>query len=256
MSWTTIDITFISETAWVTLMSPEGKPATIDHGVLDQLDRVLDEVEGREDDVRALVLQSSSTKYFCVGADIEALRHIDEASMGDWVRRGHDVFNRIECLPIPTVAKVRGYALGGGLELAAACDLIYADRSAQFGQSETRLGFVTGWGGSRRLRQRIGGPCARELCFTGRIINGEAASDIGLARVFPDDGELDRMIEEFLRQVSMCTSHAVREMKVLLSNDELEQSDFNYSVERSASLRCVAHPETKRRLHEFLNRKP
>ena len=255
VSSTVIDVTFASGAGWVTLMAPEGKPATIDHSVLDQLDRVLGEVEKQGDGIRALVLQSSSANYFCVGADIEALRNIDETSIGDWVRRGHDVFNRIEGLPIPTVAKVRGYALGGGLELALACDLIYADQSGQFGQTETRLGFVTGWGGSRRLRQRIGRARAKDLCFTGRIINSEEASGIGLASVFVDHGELDRMIDEFLCQVSKCAPHAVREMKMLLSRDAVEQSDSTYSAERSASLRCVANAETKRRLNEFLNRK-
>ena len=163
----------------VTLHPPEGKPPTLDLAVMDAFDHVLTEIDGRASALSAVVLQSASPKFFCAGANIHGLESMNRDTVGPWVERGHRLMNRIEALPVPMVARVEGYALGGGLELAMACDLIFASTHAKFGQTETKLGFVTGWGGSYRLVQRVGLARAKELAFTGRIFDAEEAVRVG-----------------------------------------------------------------------------
>ncbi|MEI6465974.1 MAG: enoyl-CoA hydratase/isomerase family protein, partial [Verrucomicrobiota bacterium] len=165
----------------ITMHPPEGKPPTLDPDVITALDQVLAEIEARANELNAVVLQSASPKFFCAGANVKVLETIDRDSIGPWVERGHRLMNRLEALPVPVVARVEGYAMGGGLELAMACDLIFASANAKFAQSETKLGFVTGWGGSYRLVRRVGLARAKELIFSGRLFAADEAVRLGVA---------------------------------------------------------------------------
>lgn len=152
-----------------------GKPATLDHRALDELADRLEEIRSRGDGLRgdglrAVVVQSDSEKYFVVGANVNALATLDVETIVPWIEKGHAVFDELEALPLPVVARLEGYALGGGLELALACDLIVASDRARLGQPEANLGFVAGWGGCYRLPRRVGLCRAKELFFTGQII--------------------------------------------------------------------------------------
>ena len=166
-----VTLTFASEEA--------GKPPTLDLDVLDRLSDVLERIE-EDEDLRGVVIRSNSEKYFVVGADINALREMDTTSIVTWVQRGHEVFNVLAELRLPVIAWVEGYALGGGLELAMACDLILATDNAKLGQPEAKLGLVSGWGGSHRLPRRVGLAKAKEMFFTGNILDARTAYDFGL----------------------------------------------------------------------------
>jgi enoyl-CoA hydratase len=144
-----------------------GKPPTLDHAALDRLDAALAEVEAKANSIRLLFVCSAAPKYFCVGADLTALKLVSTETIGAWIDHGHRTFNRLADLPMPVVARIEGYALGGGLELALACDLIFAGETAQLGQTEAKLGFVAGWGGSWRLPRRVGVARPRN-CFSPR----------------------------------------------------------------------------------------
>ena len=159
---------------------PEGKPPTLDSKVLDELETALIMIREHMDQLRAVLIRSDFEKYFIVGANIKALEKLNSDTIGPWFRRGHAVFNQLEDLTVPTIARIDGYALGGGLELALACDLIIASPGAKFGGPEAKLGLVPGWGGTHRLAQRIGLARAKELLFTGRIIDSQTAYKIGL----------------------------------------------------------------------------
>jgi enoyl-CoA hydratase len=130
-------------------------------------------------DVRALVITGAG-KAFSAGADIGAMADMAPGDGYGYARLGHDVMARIEALEMPVVAAVNGVALGGGLELALACDLIVASDRARLGQPEINLGLVPGFGGTQRLVRRIGQARARELIYLGHALNAEEALRVGL----------------------------------------------------------------------------
>ncbi len=222
---------------------------------LQQLDDCIAEAEEQVGKIRALTLRSANQRYFCVGANIKVLATIRPDNIEDWIRRGHEVFNRLEDLPIPTIARVQGYALGGGLELALACDLIYADQTAVFGQPEGRLGFVTGWGASRRLPMRVGSARAKALCFSGEPINAHRAQEIGLAEVFENAEQLDTAIGDFAQSVGECASTSVSEFNQLLGPKWSSDREACAELEAKASVRCLESDETQGRLRTFLEKR-
>jgi enoyl-CoA hydratase len=138
-------------------------------------------------EVRAVVLTGEG-RAFAAGADIAEMQAHGPLEAEAFSRLGHAAFAALEALPIPTIAAVNGYALGGGCELACACDFIYASSRARFGQPEVNLGIVPGFGGTSRLPRRVGIAWAKELVLTGETIDAETALRIGLAnRVFPPE---------------------------------------------------------------------
>jgi enoyl-CoA hydratase len=135
---------------------------------------------------RALVITGAG-RAFAAGADIAQMRAMSPVEGEAFSRLGHDTFAKLEALAIPAIAAVNGFALGGGCELALACDWIYASRKARFGQPEVNLGLLPGFGGTSRLVRRVGPAWAKELILSGEPIDAETAQRIGLAnRVFDD----------------------------------------------------------------------
>ncbi len=144
--------------------------------------------------VRALVLTGTG-RAFAAGADIAEMRKHSPQDAVRFSRLGHEVGQSLEALPFPTIAAVNGYALGGGCELACACDWIYASTKARFGQPEVNLGLIPGFGGTSRLARRVGMAWAKELSCTGEPIDAETALRIGLAnRAFEPDELLDAAV--------------------------------------------------------------
>ncbi|WP_235779711.1 enoyl-CoA hydratase/isomerase family protein [Sinomonas notoginsengisoli] len=136
--------------------------------------------------VRGVIVTGAGGKAFVAGADIREMSSMDPEAASGYGRSMHAVTLLIEKLPVPVIAAVDGFALGGGCEFALACDFIYASEAAQFGQPEVNLGLVPGFGGSVRLPQRVGLGPARELIYTGRRIDAAAALRLGLVnRVLP-----------------------------------------------------------------------
>jgi enoyl-CoA hydratase len=131
-------------------------------------------------DVRALIITGAGDRAFVAGADIAEMQSLTPEEATRMSRLGQEVFSSIEALPIPAIAAVNGFALGGGCELAMACDLIYASSRARFGQPEVKLAVIPGFGGTQRLSRLVGPQLARELIYTGRIIDAECAHRIGL----------------------------------------------------------------------------
>jgi enoyl-CoA hydratase len=132
------------------------------------------------DDVRVLVLTGAGEKAFVAGADIKYMSGLDVAQAKDWGALGHEAGRLLETMPKPTIAAVNGFALGGGCELALACDIRYASSGAKLGQPEVNLGIIPGWGGTQRLARVCGLGVAKELIFTGRLVGAEEALRIGL----------------------------------------------------------------------------
>lgn len=179
--------------ALLTLERPDVLNA-LDRGLLEALEARLAEVAG-DAGVRAVVLTGAG-RAFCAGADIEAMRAMDVLEAEAFSRLGHRVTAGLEALAVPTLAAVNGVALGGGCELALACDFVYASARARFGQPEVKLGLIPGFGGTSRLVRRVGPAWAKELVLSGEPVRAEEALRTGLAnRVFEPDELLDRALE-------------------------------------------------------------
>lgn len=139
--------------------------------------------------VRGVVVRGAGEKAFVAGADIVEMQPMTPEEGEAYSRRMQEVTTRLEALPVPVVAAVTGFALGGGCELALACDFVYASAGARFGQPEVSLGLVPGFGGSVRLTDRVGIAMARELIYTGRMIDAPEALRIGLVNRLFDTAE-------------------------------------------------------------------
>jgi enoyl-CoA hydratase len=165
----------------------------LDVATLTELRDRLQEVAA-DDDVRAVILTGAGDKAFVAGADIKYMSGLDVEQAKAWGALGHEAGRLLETMPKPTIAAVNGFALGGGCELALACDIRYAASSAKLGQPEVNLGIIPGWGGTQRLARVCGLGVAKELIFTGRVIGADEALRIGLVNGVHDP-VLDRARE-------------------------------------------------------------
>ncbi|OIH82698.1 enoyl-CoA hydratase [Arthrobacter sp. UCD-GKA] len=156
--------------------------------------------------VRGIIITGAGEKAFVAGANIVEMNLMGPQEALAYGKRMHEVTLRLEALPVPVIAAVNGFALGGGCELAMACDFLYASANASFGQPEVNLGLVPGFGGSVRLQQRVGIGMARELIYTGRRIKSAEALRIGLVnRILEDNAAL---LEAALATVAEIASKA------------------------------------------------
>ena len=137
---------------------------------------------------RVVILTGAGEKAFVAGADIKYMSGLDVDQAKEWGALGHETGRLLETMPKPTIAAINGFALGGGCELAVACDIRYAASSAKLGQPEVNLGIIPGWGGTQRLARLSGLGVAKELIFTGRIVDAEEALRIGLVNARPRSG--------------------------------------------------------------------
>ena len=145
----------------------------------------LRELEG-DDGVRAVVLTGAGEKAFVAGADIKYMSGLGPGEAKAWGALGHEAARLLETMPKPTIAAINGFALGGGCELALACDLRYASSRAKLGQPEINLGIVPGWGGTQRLARVCGIAVAKDLIYTGRTVDAEEALRVGLVNAIAD----------------------------------------------------------------------
>lgn len=250
-----------SETFWeVNLVAPERKPPTFDFQVFSELGEALDEIESavercEEGSPRCVFIKSSSDRCFCAGANIDILNTLSEKTMADWVATGHQALSRLEDLPIPVVASVRGYALGGGLELALACDLIVCDRTAKLGLTEANIGFVPGWGGSYRLPRRVGASRAKRMFYSAEIVEADSALSIGLVDEVVDGSELTGWLEGFSKSASSKSVVGIRGFKSILNEQDRASREASLLAETEYSLKCIKNADTKRRIREFLEKR-
>jgi enoyl-CoA hydratase len=149
----------------------------------------LDEL-GEDDSARVVLLTGAGDKAFIAGADIKYMQSLGVLEARGWGELGQECANLLETMPKPTIAAINGVALGGGCELALACDLRLASSKARLGQPEVNLGIIPGWGGSQRLPRIVGLGFAKELVFTGRAIEAQEAHDWGLVNAVYEPGEL------------------------------------------------------------------
>jgi len=198
-----------------------------------ELDPFLDEI-AKDESVKVLIITGSG-KSFIAGADIKEMLHMTSKEGYAWGKVGQSVFNKIERLPQPVIAAINGFALGGGCEMAMACDIRIASEKAKFGQPEVGLGIIPGFAGSQRLPRLVGKGRAKELLFTGEIIDAQEAYRIGLVnKLYPVEELIDSakaMAKKIMKQgpyaVQLCKQAVNTGMEVDLdSGQEFEASLF------------------------------
>jgi enoyl-CoA hydratase len=143
-----------------------------------------------DSDVRVVVLTGAGERAFIAGADIKYMSGLEVDEAKEWGELGHETGRLLETMPKPALAAINGFALGGGCELALACDFRYAASTAKLGQPEVNLGIIPGWGGTQRLSRAVGIGVAKDLVLTGRMVDAEEALRIGLVNAVFEPGEL------------------------------------------------------------------
>jgi enoyl-CoA hydratase len=182
----------IGKVVVLTVSRPEALNA-LNAEVLTDLAAALDTLTRND---RCLVITGSGEKAFVAGADIALMRNQNKTEAMAFARQGSDLFRRIEQLQIPVIAAVNGYALGGGFELALACDIRLASENAVFALPEVTLGIIPGFGGTQRISRAIGVSMAKELLYTGRRMKAQEAKDCGLVnRVFAPEALMSGAID-------------------------------------------------------------
>ena len=184
--------------------------------VVSELDHAAEAIE-RDEAIRAVILTGAGTRAFCAGADIKAWGALDQFAFArDWIRTGHRVFDRIARLPVPTIAALNGHAFGGGLELAACCDVRIAVGSAQLALPETSLGITPGWSGMQRVARQMPAGLVREMALFGTRLTAERAFQIGFLAEVVETDVLRRAIALAERAAALAP-RAVEIAKLVLS---------------------------------------
>lgn len=197
------------QTAIVTINRPD-KLNALNAKTINEIEDVFTELS-KNSDVFVVVLTGSGEKAFVAGADIAELNKLDVLSAKEFSERGNSVFKIIDNFDKPVIAAVNGFALGGGCELALACDIRFASEHAKFGQPEVNIGVIPGYGGTQRLARAVNSARAIEYILTGDMINAEEAFRIGLVnRVFPQDELISKTLE-FTGKISSKGQQAIRQ---------------------------------------------
>jgi enoyl-CoA hydratase len=226
----------------------------LDARTFEELSEVVAAVEGGA--ASALVLTGAGEKAFAAGADIQAMAAMSALEARRFAERAHAVLERMERLPVPTIAAVNGFALGGGCEVALACDLVYASERARFGQPEVNLGIVPGFGGSQRLPRRVGAMRALEMILTGDVYDAGRARDMGLVlEILPADRLVPHALEQ-ARKIAARGPLAVAQAKRLVrAGADLALSAAN-ELERQAFSATFATEDAREGLRAFVEKRP
>ena len=241
--------------ATLTFNRPKSMNA-LNSALLKELSKLLDEVSANED-IRVLVLTGAGDKAFVAGADITELARCNPLTGKNFGVDGQGAINKLQSLPIPVIAAVNGYALGGGSEIALACDFIYAADTAMFGLPEITLGIIPGFGGTQRLPRLIGMNRAKEMIFTGKIITAAEAAGIGMVNNVCPAGTLREEVEKTAKAIASKGRVALRAAKETVNQGANVDVATGCKIEINAFAVCMASEDAKEGTSAFLEkRKP
>jgi len=227
----------------------------LDRRVLEEIAQVLRDVR-HDPAVRVLIVTGAGDRAFVAGADIAAMAAMSAVEGLEFSRLGHRVMQTFEDLPIPVIAAVNGFALGGGLELALACDLIVASDKARFGQPEINLGLIPGFGGTQRLPHWIGHVRARELVMTGDMIDAKTALELGLVNAVVAPGELMAAARSLAEKLASKSAFALRQAKAALRAAATVEEDAGLRFEQEAFGVAFASADRVEGTKAFLEKRP
>lgn len=199
----------------------------------------------KEDDCRAVIICGAGPKAFVAGADVVTMSQLGPRPIAEYIEIGQRAMREIETCPVPIIAAVHGYALGGGLELALACDVIIAADDIKVGQPEVNLGIIPGFGGTQRLIQRCGIGTARRLCYSGDLLNADEALRTGLVDKVVPAADLQREAQSWAETVASKAPLAVRGVKRVIrqSQEQAMLAGMRMEVEEFLHLFATADRE-------------
>ena len=234
----------------ITISAPKSLNA-LNSAILGELSAALD---GLPEGVRALIITGDGEKSFVAGADISEMASLDAAEGEAFGRRGAAVFRKIETLPVPVIAAVNGFALGGGCELAMACDIRICSSNARFGQPEVGLGIIPGFSGTYRLPKLVGMGMAKQLIYAGGSIKADEALRIGLVNAVYEPADLlpaaMRLAESICRNAPLAVAYA----KQCIDAEYDMPAEEAVAYENALFGRCFATEDQKNGMKAFLNK--
>lgn len=237
--------------AVLTINRPKALNA-LNSAVLDELNEAIDGIDLNE--VRALIITGAGEKSFVAGADIGEMSTLTKAEGEAFGKKGNDVFRKIETLPIPVIAAVNGFALGGGCEISLACDIRICSENAVFGQPEVGLGITPGFGGTQRLARTVGVGMAKQLIYTARNIKAPEALRIGLVNaVYP----IDELMGAAKKMASIIASNApiaVRNCKKAINDGLQTDIESGVAIEEKLFGDCFETEDQRYGMAFFLDR--
>jgi enoyl-CoA hydratase len=241
--------------ATITFNRPKALNA-LNAALLGELSDALDKVAADEG-IRVLILTGSGDKAFVAGADITELATFNSLSAKNFATFGQAVIDKLQKLPIIVIAAVNGFALGGGTEIAIACDFIYASENAKFGQPEINLGLIPGFGGTQRLPRLIGTNMAKELIFTGKMVSAAEGNQIGLVNKVVAPAALIDEVMKVAKELAAKGKVSLRAAKQAINNGINADLATGLKIEIDAFALCYASTDAPEGTGAFLEkRKP
>lgn len=235
------------------------RPKVLNAMNLEVLHELYDAVNScsQNENVRTVIFTGAGDKAFVAGADIAQMQNATSVEILELMETGHRTMRLIETMPKPAIAAVNGFALGGGTEIALACDIRFASEKAVFGQPEILIGVIPGWGGTQRLPRLIGTGIAKEIILSGAQINATRAYEIGLVnRVLPAD-KLMEETKKFALKLASLPAFALKMAKNAINYGFDMSMDNASTLEISCIAQCFATEDQKEGMKAFLEkRKP
>jgi len=219
-----------------------------------EFSQALDSVADNED-IRVLILTGAGEKSFVAGADITELAKFNPLQAKQFSRQGHQAIDKLQALPIPIIAAVNGFALGGGSEIALACDFIYASQDAKFGLPEITLGIIPGFGGTQRLPRLIGKNRAKELIFTGQMITAQDAMQMGMVNQVHAANELMQAVQKTAKQIAVKGRASLRAAKQAINSGMDVDLQTGCGLEIDAFAVCFSSQDSKEGTQAFLEKR-
>ncbi len=210
----------------------------------------------QDDGVRCVIVTGAGEKAFAAGADIAAMATMSVAEAKAFADMGHALGERIETAHFPVIGAVNGFALGGGCELALACDFLYASDKAKLGQPEVNLGVIPGFGGTQRLSRRVGIGRARELCFTGDVIGADEALRIGLVNAVVPHAELLPRVAAVAEKIASKGPLAIRACKRVIHRGQDVPLPVANELEATAFSALFGSSDQREGMAAFLQKRP
>ena len=232
----------------LTISAPKSLNA-LNSNILNELNQALDELDRN---TRALIITGDGEKSFVAGADISEMAGLNEAEGFAFGKRGADVFRKIETLTIPVIAAVNGFALGGGCELAMACDIRICSDNARFGQPEVGLGIIPGFSGTYRLAKLVGMGMAKQLIYTGKNIKADEALRIGLVNAVYPQAELMPAALQMAESICANAPVAVAYAKKCINEEYDLPADEAVAFENKLFGKCFATEDQTAGMQAFL----
>jgi enoyl-CoA hydratase len=198
------------------------------------IEEILKALEDAENDesIRVVILTGAGEKAFSTGADIKAMKGLNALKARELSIMGGKLCSAIENLGKPVIAAINGYALGGGLEVAMACDIRIASEKALMGQTEINIGLIPGWGGTQRLTRLIGKARSKELIFTGKIIDAKTAEKLGLVNMVVPADNFMQIVRQFAAELATKAPVALKIAKALIERGADMSLDVAIALER------------------------